>query len=71
MARCKFKCISKNQTESGFEVTMEPVTHGSAENEKYFKWTPYGKLNFGTLNAEAAERLIPGKEYYLDITPTE
>lgn len=47
---------------------MRPVTKGGEENEKFFKWTPYGELKIGTVNPEVAKKLIPGKEYYIDIT---
>ncbi|MHB8077416.1 hypothetical protein [Desulfosporosinus fructosivorans] len=68
MTRCKFKCVEKAENTGGFRVTLEPVTHGSFENESFFKWTPYGKMEFGTLNEESAKQFIPGKEYYIDIS---
>ena len=66
--RCKFKCESKNQNESGFQVIMKPVTCGSKENEDFFKFTPYGIFDFGTVNEKSAEQFEPGKEYFIDIT---
>lgn len=57
--------------EPGYEVTMQPVSGGSAENENFFKYTPYGELKIGTINPEVAKRLEVGKTYYLDITPTD
>lgn len=71
MVRCKFKCVEKTENTSGFRVTLEPVTCGSPENEYFFKWTPYGKMEFGTLNEVAASQFTPGKEYYIDISPAE
>jgi hypothetical protein len=68
VTRCKFVCESKTERENGFEIKLAPVTHGSPENESFFKWTPYGKMEFGTINEEAAKQFKPGKEYYLDIT---
>lgn len=68
MTRCKFKCESVTNTENGAEILMRPVTKGGEENEKFFKWTPYGELKIGTVNPEVAKKLIPGKEYYIDIT---
>lgn len=68
MGRCKFKCIAKNQSENGYELHFVPVTCGSAENESFFKWTPYGELTIGTVNAAAAAQFEPGKTYYLDLT---
>ncbi|MBR9900420.1 MAG: hypothetical protein GYB19_10220 [Rhodospirillales bacterium] len=66
--RCKFKCDTKIETEHGYEVGFCPVTSGSAENESFFKWTPYGELKFGTLNKEASDQFEVGKEYYLDLS---
>lgn len=71
MVRCKFKCISKTQRESGNEICFQPVTHGSPENDTFFKWTPWGELKFGTINDVAAEQFKVGKEYYIDFTPCE
>lgn len=68
---CKFKCISKNFGEIGCEVNLKPVTHGSKENEKYFKYTPNGGINLGILNEEASEQFIIGKEYIVQLMPTD
>jgi hypothetical protein len=70
MVRCKFKCVNKIEQEEGLSVvTMEPVYCGSKENEKFFKYTPYGKLEVGTINAEASKQFEVDNEYYIDITP--
>ncbi len=69
--RAKFKCESKTLTVNGAQVTLVPVTTGSKENEEFFKYTPYGKLEVGTINPEAAKQIEPGKEYYIDISPAE
>ena len=69
--RAKFKCESKTLTVNGAQVTLVPVTTGSKENEEFFKYTPYGKLEVGTINADAAKQIEPGKEYYIDISPAE
>ena len=66
--RCKFKVDSKTEVLGGFSVLLTPVSHGSAENESFFKWTPYGKFEFGTINEEAAKQFKVGSEYYIDIT---
>jgi hypothetical protein len=68
MVRCKFKCTSKTEIPEGFRVEMQPVTHGSEENEKFFKYTPYGKFDFGTINVDAADKIKVGSDYYIDIT---
>jgi hypothetical protein len=72
LVRCKIKVIKKGSVQgdgSVTEVVMEPVYGGSPENEKFFKYTPCGQFNFGTINAEAAAQLEEGKEYYIDISP--
>lgn len=69
MVRCKFKCVSKTEIPEGYRIEMQPVTHGSAENEKFFKYTPYGKLEVGTINVEASNQIKVGSDYYIDITP--
>jgi hypothetical protein len=66
--RCKFKCDSKKEVATGYIFEMLPVTHGSKENEEFFKYTPMGKFEFGTVNHEAASQISVGKEYYIDIT---
>lgn len=71
MTRCKFICESKTQNRNGHSIKLVPVTHGSAENESFFKWTPYGSLEIGTINDEAAAQFVPGKEYYIDMSPAE
>lgn len=71
MVRCKFKCMTKTQHAAGFEIHMSPVTCGSAENEEFFKRTPSGCFDFGTINADAAKQFEPGKDYYIDIIPTD
>ena len=40
--RAKFKVESVTQTTSGASIKLQPVSSGSAENEKFFKWTPWG-----------------------------
>ena len=70
--RCKFKCVKKSIMEGNVgSVEMAPVTSGSEENQKFFKWTPWGKLEFGSINEEAMKQFEPGKEYFIDISPAE
>lgn len=71
MIRCKFRCTQKVEKENGFQVAFEPVTTGSNENEAFFKWTPWGKMEFGTINEDAAKQFLVGKEYYIDISLAE
>lgn len=66
--RAKMKCVSVTKTENGTKIKLEPVTTGSPENENFFKWTPYGVCEIGTINEEFAGKFIPGKEFYLDFS---
>lgn len=69
MVRCKFKCTNIEEVlNEGARVVLEPVTHGSKENEEFFKYTPYGRIEFGTINIESAKQFEVGKEYYIDIS---
>ena len=71
IVRCKFKCTANTKMNDGNVVVMEPVTWGSKENDEFFKYTPFGKLEFGTINETAAAQFEPGKEYYIDIFPAD
>lgn len=68
VTRCKFKCDSVTFNMSSANVLLTPVVTGSKENESFFKYTPYGKFEFGTINKDAAEQFVPGNEYFIDIT---
>lgn len=68
MVRAKFKCKEITTTEQGYTLRLEPVTSGSEENNNFFKWTPFGSINIGTINEGAAKEFEVGKEYYVDFT---
>lgn len=59
------------QSEELRTVTMSPVSSGSEENKKFFRWTPNGQIKMGILNPAAWENLELGKSYYVDFTPAE
>lgn len=68
MVRCKFKCDSKTVDGNGdAQISMSPVYTGSPENEQFFRYTPSGSFQFGTVNKAAADQIEEGKEYYIDI----
>lgn len=72
MPTTRLKVICRSNTPSdydGHNITLEPVTCGSEENESFWKWTPSGRLDFGTINDQAAAMFKVGKEYYVDIRP--
>lgn len=72
MVRARFVCDEKIQTRDGYRVKFSAcVGQGDEDTEKYFKWTPYGALEMGTINDAAAAKFVPGQHYYLDFTPIE
>ena len=71
ITRAKFKVEEVTQSTQGHSVRLTPVTGGSPENESFFKWTPWGDIKIGTINAEAAANFTPGKQFYVDFTPAE
>lgn len=66
--RAKFRLIRKVELLEGGELEFSPVTTGSAENESFFKWTPYGTITIGTVNETVLNAMQIGKEYYVDFT---
>ncbi len=71
MVRAKFKVDERAETTNGGKVTMSPVTGGSEENKKFFLWTPWGRMEMGTINPDALKEFTPGREFYIDFTPAE
>ncbi len=67
--RAKFKVEEVTQSTQGHSVRLTPVSGGSLENEQFFKWTPWGEIKIGTINAEAAAQFTPGTQFYVDFTP--
>lgn len=39
-----------------------------AENKQFFEWTPYGKMELGTVNQGVIDTLNLNEEYYVVIT---
>lgn len=69
MVRAKFTVYGKNETTSGFLVTLSPVTGGSDENAAFYAYTPSGGITLQTINPAAASQFIVGKSYYVDFAP--
>ena len=69
--RAKFKVQSITPQGDGVSVKFAPVTSGSAENERFFKFTPWGSIEIGTVNPAAVAGLSEGQEVYVDFTPVE
>ncbi|WP_213786190.1 hypothetical protein [Citrobacter portucalensis] len=71
--RAKFRChfIQKAEDDSHRTIHMSPVTADTPENKIWSKYTPGGMLQMHISNPAAFEQFEQGKEYYLDIQPTE
>jgi hypothetical protein len=70
--RAKFKVTSITESEGSLKsIRLQPVVGGSPENEKFFKYTPGGQIELGTVNSAAAEQFIVGKLYYIDFTAAD
>ena len=66
--RAKFRVESVTKFEHGNSVKLSPVTAGSKENDSFFHYTPFGAIEIGTINEEAAKQFVPGAEFYVDFT---
>ena len=66
--RAKFKCTKLTITEGGSTIELSPVTTGSEENKEFFKYTPFGSINIGSINPQVSKELEVGKEFYVDFT---
>lgn len=75
MVRAKFKVTAITQREGSPEplvsVELFPVTGGSEENKEFWKWSPSGKIELGTINPGASSQFEIGKEYYVDFTKAD
>ena len=72
MVRAKFRVSEITRTlftgQEGVKITLFPVTDGSEENKSFYQYTPAGKIELGTINAEAAAEFKLGKSMYVDFT---
>lgn len=70
--RCKMKChaVTPNEHSNGelCTVTLGAVYSQDPDSEDaiYGKATPYGDFRAGIIT-EVAQKMIPGKNYYVDI----
>lgn len=69
VVRAMFTCDEKIETRDGFRLTFSAVCGDSELAKQFFKYTPYGKIEMGTVNEAAAAAFKPGSAYYLDFTP--
>ena len=71
MVRAKFKVTEVTENENGHRIKMTPVTTGSEENKQFFKYTPYGSIEIGTINNDVAKELLVGQDFYVDFTKAD
>jgi len=57
----KYNLVSKKLV----TLVFYPVVQGSEENKKFWKYTPSGKIELGTVNQEVVNDMELGKEYYV------
>ena len=75
--RAKFVVVSLTKqtmwngstNEIGTTIKMIPVMNDSEENKQFYRYTPGGLVELGTVNADTAKVFEIGKQYYLDFTP--
>ena len=70
--RAKFELIEKTELSGNCgRVKFTPVTGGSPENDSFFRWTPFGSIEIGTINQAVLDQMTVGKKYYVDFTEAE
>lgn len=52
-------------------IKLAPVSGNSEENKQFYRWTPSGSIDLGTLNPAVVEQFSIGAEFYVDFTPAE
>ena len=66
--RCKFSCVNVETANNQSMIKLQAVTTGSEENDSFFKYTPWGNLEFGWIDEQKASQMFTvGKEYFIDI----
>jgi hypothetical protein len=53
----------------GTVIKLSPVMNGSDENKEFYKYSPSGSIELGTVNEGAATQFEISKEYYVYFTP--
>lgn len=52
-------------------IKLAPVSGNSEENKAFFRWTPTGNIDLGTVNADVVKQFHIGDEFYIDFTPAK
>lgn len=69
--RAKMRCTEVNHSETGHSVAFRPVTGGSPENERFYKYTPGGEITLSVVSQDIAANFMVGKDYYVDFTAAD
>jgi hypothetical protein len=68
--RAKFSCNAVTKNADGSERVELVAVYGD-ENKPWSKFTPSGNLAMTISNPDAQGAFVPGKTYYLDLSPAE
>lgn len=52
-------------------IKLQPVTGNNEENKQFFRWTPAGSIDLGTVNPAVVEQFHIGDEFYIDFIPAD
>lgn len=52
-------------------IKLMPVVSGSDENKEFYRWSPSGSIDLGTVNPAVVEQFHIGDEFYIDFTRAE
>ena len=52
-------------------IRLSAVTGNSEENKEFFRWSPTGTIDLGTVNPAVVEQMHIGDEFYVDFTPAK
>lgn len=71
--RCKFFCESVAQTANGQQVAKLCARYDNTipEDQRFNEATPWGEMTVGVQNPAVKGFFVPGKCYYLDLTPAD
>ena len=47
-------------------IKLMPVTGNNEENKQFFRWTPSGSIDLGTVSPDVVKQFRIGDEFYID-----
>lgn len=72
--RAKFRCDNIEPADDDLvTISMSPVydSNPESENGRFWKYTPWGSVQLGTINKAASDQFEVGKEYFVDFSPAD